>query len=471
MGVDLVTIVRNFRMETKTFDPNSPDPDSSGSVQDACITAGQHRVLRFDFLSHNAGNADLHVGPPPPPPPPLPPPSSIFVWSQAHGHYHIRDFNQYELLNTSDQQVVPGFKQAFCLMDIERIEPWARANGQFTCSDQGVSAGWSDVYTSSLPCQFITIDGVPDGDYRLVATTNYKQIVQEDRYLDNSVVAGVRLQGNTVSEIPLSWGGWESLGGIVTSPPSAVSWGPNRLDIFAVGTDSAMYHRWWDGSSWGGWESLGGTLMSPPQAVAWGPNRLDIFALGIDHAMWHRWWDGSSWGGWESLGGILESPPNAVSWGPNRLDIFAVGTDSAMYHRWWDGSSWGGWESLGGILESPPNAVSWGPNRLDIFAVGTDSAMYHRWWDGSSWGGWESLGGILKSPPNAVSWGPNRLDIFAVGTDSAIWHRWWDGSAWGGWESLGGVVVSPADPVSWAANRLDLFVVGTDSAVYRKKFG
>jgi hypothetical protein len=96
------------------------------------------------------------------------------------------------------------------------------------------------------------------------------------------------------------------------------------------------------------------------QAVAWGPNRLDVFGLGTDYALWHRWWDGSSWGGWESLGGTLTSPPEVVSWDVGRLDIFAVGTDSGLWHRWWDGSSWGGWESLGGVLESTPKAVSWG---------------------------------------------------------------------------------------------------------------
>jgi hypothetical protein len=224
-----------------------------------------------------------------------------------------------------------------------------------------------------------------------------------------------------------------------TSGP-VVAWGPNRLDAFAVGTDHAMYHRWWNGSSWGGWEPLGGILTSLPTAVAWGPNRLDIFALGTDHAMYHRWWNGSSWGGWEPLGGTLTSPPTAVAWGPNRLDIFALGTDHALWHRWWNGSSWGGWESLDGTLTSPPTAVAWGPNRLDIFAIGTDNAVWHRWWNGSSWGGWESLGGSVFSAVSAVAWGPNRLDLFAIGTDNAVWHRWWDGAAWGGWESLGGSV-------------------------------
>jgi hypothetical protein len=268
-----------------------------------------------------------------------------------------------------------------------------------------------------------------------------------------------------------AWGGWESLGGIIVSPPEVVSWDTNRLDVFALGTDHALWHRWWDGAAWGGWESLGGVLTSPVSAVSWAPNRLDIFGLGEDHALWHRWWDGAAWGGWESLGGVLTSPPKAVAWGPNRLDVFGLGEDHALWHRWWDGAAWGGWESLGGTLTSPPEVVSWDEGRLDIFGVGTDSALWHRWWDGAAWGGWESLGGILESPPKAVSWSVNRLDVFGVGTDSALWHRWWDGAAWGGWESLGGVLESPPDAAAWAANRLDIFVVGTDSALWHRWWG
>ena len=93
--------------------------------------------------------------------------------------------------------------------------------------------------------------------------------------------------------------------------------------------------------------------------------------LGTDSACWHKWWDGNAWGGWESLGGLLISPPTAVCWGPNRIDLFGVGEDSACWHKWWDGKEWGGWESLGGIIVSQPAAVSWAANRLDVFANGT----------------------------------------------------------------------------------------------------
>jgi hypothetical protein len=79
--------------------------------------------------------------------------------------------------------------------------------------------------------------------------------------------------------------------------------------------------------------AVGGILTSPPRAVAWGPNRLDLFVVGTDNAVWHKWWDGSSWGGWESLGGSVFSEVSAVSWAANRLDLFAVGTDSAVWRK------------------------------------------------------------------------------------------------------------------------------------------
>jgi hypothetical protein len=31
---------------------------------------------------------------------------------------------------------------------------------------------------------------------------------------------------------------------------AAVAWGPNRIDIFGLGTDNAMYHQAWDGKEW-----------------------------------------------------------------------------------------------------------------------------------------------------------------------------------------------------------------------------
>jgi hypothetical protein len=64
-----------------------------------------------------------------------------------------------------------------------------------------------------------------------------------------------------------------------------------RLDVFARGTDDALWHKWYDGR-WSDWVSLGGTLTSDSAAVSWDRRRIDVFVRGSDHALWHKWYDG-----------------------------------------------------------------------------------------------------------------------------------------------------------------------------------
>ena len=238
------------------------------------------------------------------------------------------------------------------------------------------------------------------------------------------------------------WSRWESLGGALTSGPAAASRSSNRIDVFVRGTNAALWHKRWTGSGWSAWESLGGVLTSDPAAVSWGPHRIDIFIRGTDNALWHKWWNGT-WHNWESLGGILTSAPAVSSWAQNRLDVFVRGTDNALWHKWWNGT-WHKWKSLGGLLTSSPAAVSWSSNRIDVFVRGRNRALWHKWWNGT-WHNWKSLGGILTSAPAVSSWAQNRLDVFVRGTDNALWYKWWDGEAWHGFASLGGFLIADPD--------------------------
>ena len=276
--------------------------------------------------------------------------------------------------------------------------------------------------------------------------------------------------------------------GIRPSSNSVVAWGSNRLDAFVLGTNSSLYHKWWNGSSWGpsvtGYEYMGGKIISDPEVVSWGSDRLDAFVLGTNSSLYHKWWNGSSWGpsvtGYEYMGGKIINQPKVVSWGLNRLDVFVLGTNSSLYHKWWNGSVWGpsvtGYEYMGGKIINNPEVASWGPNRLDVFVIGNNSSLYHKWWNGSSWGpsvtGYEYMGGKILGSPKVVSWGPNRLDVFVLGTNSAVYHKWWNGSAWGpsvtGYENMGGKFLTPPAVVSWGPNRIDLFAIGTNSSLYHK---
>jgi uncharacterized protein YvpB len=245
------------------------------------------------------------------------------------------------------------------------------------------------------------------------------------------------------------WTGWRAFGGAATSAPTLTSWGPGRQDVFVAGTDSALWHRWFDGS-WSEWESLGGQLTSAPTVVAWDTGRLDVVARGADNAAWHRWFDGGRWGGWESLGGNLSSAPALASWGGFRLDLFAQGADNELWHRWNYGHGWSGWEPLGGALTSGPGAVSWSPSRIDVFARGANGGLWHKPWD-SAWGTWEPLGGLISEAPAASSWGPGQLDVAVRGNDNALWHNQFGSPGWRGWQLLGGTLSSAPAATAWTA--------------------
>ena len=96
--------------------------------------------------------------------------------------------------------------------------------------------------------------------------------------------------------------------------------GANRLDVFGIdaATDQ-LAHWWWDGA-WGGPQVLGGALGSDVSAVSWGPNRLDVFAVvGKSGGQLAHWWSDGAWHGPQLLGGNLNPPgtaPSAVSWAP-----------------------------------------------------------------------------------------------------------------------------------------------------------
>ena len=190
MGADLIAKVRNFSIETKDFPADSPE------VAEGCTSAGTHRLLRFDFVASNVGNADFVIGDPQNHP-------ELFYFSPAHHHYHFKQFNEYRLFDAKGNLVMPGKKAGFCLEDFEHTPGGGPAQAQFTCQNQGISVGWSDVYTAGLDCQFIVIDeaNVPDGDYTLVATTNAGHLLPEDSYTNNSTCVGLRIVGEQVTEI------------------------------------------------------------------------------------------------------------------------------------------------------------------------------------------------------------------------------------------------------------------------------
>jgi hypothetical protein len=266
------------------------------------------------------------------------------------------------------------------------------------------------------------------------------------------------------------WSGWASMGGWVDIIKSARN-ADGRLELFVRGSDAAVWHIWQTApnNGWSGWASLGGWI-DQLAAAKNQDGRLEIFARGSDGAVWHNWQivPNGGWSGWASLGGWIDG----LAVGQNqdgRLEIFAIGSDGAVWHNWQTApnNGWSGWASLGGwvdMLDVGRNA----DGRLEVFARGSDGAVWHIWQTvpNGGWSGWSSLGGWVDELA-VKSNADGRLEVFARGLDRAVWHIWQTApnNGWSGWASLGGWI----DELTVNQNadgRLELFVRGLDRAVW-----
>jgi hypothetical protein len=177
----------DFQITAETFS------EEDDAVLDECIDPGEHRLLRFSLSVANRGNADAYIGNPEDNP-------QHFVWSNTHGHYHVARFNEYRFLNEHGVEVTEGFKQGFCMIDIVPLNARRPApSSGYTCENQGISAGWADLYDASLPCQFIDLKGVGNGTYILEVRTNAQRIIPESSFADNVARVRLRIEGDSVT--------------------------------------------------------------------------------------------------------------------------------------------------------------------------------------------------------------------------------------------------------------------------------
>jgi hypothetical protein len=166
------------------------------------------------------------------------------------------------------------------------------------------------------------------------------------------------------------------------------------MDVFAYGENGkgviALMHTWTINDVWANkWEVLGtGSMQGNPAAVSWGPNRIDVFVEGGGNELDHKWFDGS-WSAWEDLGGTMTSSPAVTSWGSGRLDVFARGTNGDLWHMTY-GSAW---EDLGCCLlnnAAAPAAVSLSSQTMEVFALGTNSYVYSKAYS-TAWSDYKEL--------------------------------------------------------------------------------
>ncbi|MCJ7438671.1 MAG: hypothetical protein MUP97_13045, partial [Acidimicrobiia bacterium] len=326
--------------------------------------------------------------PPPPPPPPVPPPLPV--------------------MGSGASAVTPvaGTVAALSRLaggSVGYVRYAAGAWGAFTDLGQAVGSTIETVATGG-------------GAMRVVA-----------RAPDRTFVTAATSDG-------LTWSAWDSLGGSLTSNPSAVLVG-SQVVVVGRGTDNSYLWGGHDGSSWSGWQSLGGWLDSDPALASNGTTTWVIGRGGQGRCYANRL-ASNAWGGWQPLDGFVTSDL-AAAMVANHAYVFARSLNADCFVQHFDGSSWSGWQALGGAMTSDPAAVADGAGRVYVFCRGNDNGLWFRRLVGGSWSGWQGLGGLLTSDP-AVAADGNALTVVARWNDNALWSRRFDGTNWLPWGSVGG---------------------------------
>lgn len=154
--------------------------DTACAVVEGLVKSGTRRLMRFGTEVRNAGSGDLFFGDPASNP--------LFAYAPCHDHYHFDDFALYRLVDSSGQAVGKSLKVGYCLADLSRWDPSASPNRRYyaeECNPQGIQAGWSDSYVSSLDGQWVDITGIPAGTYTLELTVDPDDLIFETDETNN----------------------------------------------------------------------------------------------------------------------------------------------------------------------------------------------------------------------------------------------------------------------------------------------
>jgi hypothetical protein len=173
-------------------------------------------------------------------------------------------------------------------------------------------------------------------------------------------------------------------------------------------SDGSIRHIWQNkpNDGWNtNWASLGGNFSGGFSVARNDDGRVEVFAVGNDGIIYHRWQESNGvWKlTWQPLDGVRfgsSAPAVIINW-HNELEVFAVGLDGNVYHRWQNGpgGSFLPWRSLG-ACPSGCNTIVAATNkdgRAEIFAAGDDDQLRHRW---------QESNGVWKVPWQTFPTGP-----------------------------------------------------------------
>jgi len=178
IAADLVININslNPHLEVKSMDP------CHCAVDEGCATDGERLLIRFNTESQNIGNADLQVG--------LPGEDlGLWEWHECHQHNHFQGFAEFRLHRQGQANIDIAHKSGFCMVDSFRWNNTVPLGSpRYTCTNQGIQQGWSDMYASTLDCQWIDVTNLEaHDDWVLELEVNPDRNIVEGDYSNNII--------------------------------------------------------------------------------------------------------------------------------------------------------------------------------------------------------------------------------------------------------------------------------------------
>jgi hypothetical protein len=222
--------------------------------------------------------------------------------------------------------------------------------------------------------------------------------------------------------------------------PSAVQW-TNHREVVVVGGDNVLYYSTSDSDGpFTNWAPAGyltsqgpnwPSVCSDPSAVSWGPGRVDVFVLGCDGDVYQATHLNGEWN-WASRGtgayGMSSSAPVAASSNGARLDVW-TGLQGLVEDDQYNGSGWTGrvayppndmWS-----LSSAPIHANGGSNVISGAVVGFDNGNQVVGFGDDMWA---SHGFTNVAGSGITNWGPlstatrsnNSIVVYAVDSQQHV---------------------------------------------------
>jgi Lysyl oxidase len=138
-----------------------------------------------------------------------------FFAGDCHSHWHVHKLQRFEIrpldANGKEGELKgTGAKTGFCFWDntVYNLSlPSARQTPYYTsCGTSaslkvkmGISVGWSDKYSAGLAYQWIKINGLRDGNYKVRVIADPQNWFLESNNANNGTWTDIKISGNTVT--------------------------------------------------------------------------------------------------------------------------------------------------------------------------------------------------------------------------------------------------------------------------------